>query len=253
MEAYVWRLWKQSVNPNQIMKDWSMLSWAAKWLFDSKVYGDVVGPKDANRREDAKLCKELWELMEEADIVITHNGNRFDLPRIRTRFLMNGLPPYREPRSIDTLAVLKRSFQFTSNKLDLVNEQLNILQKLDHEGFDMWKKACNGEYTDAMSALTTMLAYNKQDVLALEDLYMVLRPWIKSHPNINLYQDWDAEDSNTKCAHCGSSDISWDGKYYTPAGRFMSFRCDSCGAIGRSRYSDLCTDERKALGMSVAN
>lgn len=253
MEAYVWRLWKQSVNPGQIMKDWSILSWSAKWLMEPETFGAAVSPKEANERTDNSMMQDLWDLLEVADIVVAHNGNRFDIPRINTRLLVNGYKPYRSPRFIDTLSVVKRTFDFSSNKLDLVNESLGILQKLEHEGMGMWKKAVNGTHDESQAALDNMLEYNKVDVLALEELYLVLRPWIKSHPNVNLFMDVLGDDHEISCAHCGSSSITWGGHYYTPAGRYESFRCEDCGAIGRSRYADLTLDERKTLGIAVAS
>lgn len=252
LEFWGWKLWQQFVGPHQILKDWAILAWSAKWLFTDKVMGERVTPEEGHDRTDESVMEPLWKLIDEADIVVTHNGNRFDLPRINTRFILNGFLPPSPYRSVDTNAVVKRTFQFTSNKMDLINRSLGILTKLEHEGMDMWHKCVSGNSVVAEPALDNMLRYNKQDVLALEDLYLALRPWIKSHPNVNLYQEFTGEKDEVSCANCGSHDITWNSKYYTPAGRFEAFRCDSCGAIGRSRYSDLSTDERKSLGMSVA-
>jgi DNA-directed RNA polymerase subunit RPC12/RpoP len=133
-------------------------------------------------------------------------------------------------------------------KMDEVNKNLGILQKLDNEGFNLWKRRIDKDPT----ALDAMLEYNKVDVLALEELYLILRPWIKSHPNVNLYQTRE-EGGDIKCTHCSSKSITWDGYYFTPAGRYQSYRCNGCSAIGRSRYSDLTTEERKSLGLAIAN
>ena len=252
LEFWGWKLWQQVVGPHQILKDWAILAWSAKWLFDDFIMGERVCVDEAHKREDSSILPNLWKLVDQADIIVTHNGNRFDLPRINTRFLLNGYLPPTPYRSVDTNAVVKRTFQFTSNKMDLINRSLGVLTKLEHEGMGMWQKCVSGKPMVADPALDNMLRYNKQDVLALEDLYLTLRPWIKSHPNVNLYQEFTGDKDEISCANCGSSDITWNSKYYTPAGRFESFRCNSCGAIGRSRYSDLSTNERKSLGLSVA-
>jgi hypothetical protein len=197
----------------------------------------------------------LWGLMDEADIIIAHNANKFDVKRMNSRFVQNGMLPPSPYRVIDTLASVKRVFGFSSNKLDYINELLGITQKMAHEGFGMWKKAVNGTSEESFKALGNMLEYNKVDVLALEELYVTIRPWIKSHPNVNLYQNVEGAKNNASisCVNCGTSDIAWSGKYYTPAGRFNAFRCNHCGAIGRSRYSDISREERKTLGISVSN
>jgi len=98
-------------------------------------------------------------------------------------------------------------------------------------------------------ALREMMKYNRQDVVATEELYLKIRPWIKSHPNCALYME--SPDSSV-CANCGSANLKHNGKYYTPAGRFLAFRCLDCGAICRSRYSDLDRGEREQLLISVA-
>ena len=82
------------------------------------------------------------------------------------------------------------------------------------------------------------------DVFILEELYVQIRPWIKGHPNMGLYLDGINVE---KCGTCGSTDLDWRGKYYTPAGRYRAFRCRSCSATGRSRISDLTKEERAGI------
>lgn len=252
MEVYAWRLWKQTVTPAMVIKDWSLLSWSAKWLFDGVVHGEVVTPTEAHDRTDDSIIQGLWNLMEEADIIIAHNGMKFDVKKMNARFILNGLNPPTPYRLIDTLSVMRRTFGFSDNSMDGINEQLGLMTKMEHEGMGMWKKCVNGSRQEAAQALNQMLSYNKVDVLALEDLYLHLRPWIKSHPNVNLYMDLASADS-VHCTNCGSQELEWKGKYYTPAGRYSSFRCHGCGAIGRSRYSDLSKDDKINLGISIAN
>jgi hypothetical protein len=254
LEVYSWGIWKQMINPGMIIKEWSLLSWSAKWLFESDIMGQVVKPYQAEERIDASIINDLWNLMDKADIIIAHNAVKFDVKKMNARFILNGLAPPSPYRVIDTLSVVKRMFAFTSNKLDYVNGLLSITQKMNHTGMQMWKDCVNGTNREALSALAMMLEYNKVDVVALEELYLVLRPWIKSHPNVNLYQSFDDTiPQAVRCANCGTDNVSWQGKYYTPAGRYKSFRCLECGAIGRSRYSDLSKQERKTLGLAIAN
>ena len=91
MEVYSWGLWKQLIQPHQVMKDWSVISWSAKWLFDSNMMGMAVSPDDARDRKDSKIMKKLWDLMDEADIIIAHNANKFDVKRMNSRFIQNGM------------------------------------------------------------------------------------------------------------------------------------------------------------------
>ena len=238
LRAYVWGLWQQNVDPKtQLTNDWFCLSWAGKWLFDDRVYSQRLTGDEAIEEDDTRIIHGIWGKLNEADIVIAHNGWKFDIPRLNTRFIVNGLQPPLPYEVIDTLKVAKRSFAFSSNKLDMLNKSLGLERKIETGGFELWDKCVNGDE----KSLRKMEKYNKGDIVALEELYLKLRPWIKSHPNLGLYVEGEV------CPTCGSEEITWKGKYRTPAGEYKTFRCE-CGAIGRSRHSET----KKSLQRSVA-
>lgn len=244
MEVYTWGIWKQTIYPQMIKKPTSVLSWAAKWLFDSKIYSDNVTVGEAQERKDSSILQGIWNLLNEADIVIGHNANSFDVKRLNARFSVADMVPPMPYRVIDTLSVSKRVFSFTSFKLDDLMKEFGMGGKLDHD-MKLWKQCVTGDE----EAMRKMVKYNENDVRILEDLYLKIRPWIKSHPNIALYIDTN----NTLCTNCGNKDLVWNGHYFTPAGRYQAFRCENCGAVGRSRVSDLSTEERKLLNISIAS
>ena len=229
LKAYVWKLWKTDIHNEQVINDWFCLSWSAKWLYSNKVMGDVVTSEEALKEDDSRIMKNLWCLINNADIVISHNGDRFDIPRINSRFIINGLDPTTPYFSIDTCKIAKKQFGFSSNKLDALATYFNIPNKL-HTEFALWKACLEGD----KKALGYMLKYNKQDVVILEEVYLKLRPWIKNHPNIG-----NLDGTQAACANCGSEDIEViSGKYYyTSVGKYETFRCKHCGAISRGRRS----------------
>jgi len=242
MEVYVWGLYKQRINPDNVIKDWSCLSWAAKWLCDDKVMSDRVNVREAAARDDYRIMTGMWQLLEEADIVIGHNAARFDLRKLNARFIQNGLKPPMPYQIIDTLKECRKHFAFSSNKLDYVSALMDGGAKL-HTDFDLWKRCVTGD----KEALKEMETYNRQDVVALEDVYFAIRPWIKSHANMGLY----VESEDPVCPTCGSENLTWKGHYYTQAGKYRAFRCH-CGAIGRYRSSDLPKETRPNMARSVA-
>ena len=245
MEVYLWSLWKQNyISPDNVIKSWSILSWAAKWLFEPQVASQRVTGIESKARSDASILPSIWDLLNEANVVIAQNGKRFDIRRLNTRFLVAGMPPPMPYRVIDTLSVTKSNFEMPSYKLAEINKLLDLSHKEDTK-YEMWKRCARG----SENALKEMQSYNESDVLILEELYLVLRPWIKSHPNIGLYIDTD----QTVCTNCGNTNLEWNGFYYTPAGKYEAFRCNTCGAIGRSRKSDLTKEERTRLIASVAH
>lgn len=246
LTAYSWGVGKVYLSHDNIIEEPFILTWAAKWLFDSNVMGDACTPDEARGGDDFRVVSSIWSLIDEADVVIAHNGNRFDIPWLNTRFILHGIKPPRSYQSIDTLAVVKKpltGFRFPSNRLDYLGKLIRDKGKIE-TNFNLWKRCKDGE----PEALTEMLTYNKEDVVMLEEVYLFLRPWIKSHPNMGLYVEGNGE----VCPNCGAGRLDWNGYYDTPAGRFSSFRCVECGAIGRSRYTALTFGKRKGLTVSTA-
>ena len=228
MKAYVWNRWHTNVYLEQTISEWFCIAWSAKWLYSNEVIGEVVTPVEALKEDDSRIMKKLYELISQADIIVAHNGDKFDIPKINSRFISLGLPPYKPIFSIDTLKVAKKQFGFSSNKLDALAEYFGIPHKLE-TSFDLWKRCLNGD----VKSLQYMLEYNKMDVKILEEVYLRLRPWIKGHPNIaNIYNE-----DELNCSACGSDKLELlpNQYYYTSVGQYQLYRCKECGALSRGR------------------
>jgi DNA polymerase III epsilon subunit-like protein len=224
--ANVWKIWDENVGLNQIIKDWHLLSWSAKWLGEKEIF--YADQRKAKKIEDDKeLLQELWELIDAADIVITHNGKKFDQKKIQTRFVMHGMQPPSSVRHIDTLLIAKRHFSFTSNKLEFLAAQLCGSKKSTHKkfpGFELWRECIAGN----LAAWKEMEEYNKKDVVVLEELYRKLAPWDTT--NLWVYQD-------EAICKCGSSEQKKNGWFYTATAKYQRFKCLSCGYETRSNKS----------------
>lgn len=153
-----------------------------------------------------------------------HNCNNFDRKKANTRFLKYGLGHPAPYQTIDTLLVARREFKVSSNKLDYLCKFLGLDVKLP-TGFQLWKDCLNGD----AKALAKMDTYCQNDVKILEELYLILRPYIHSHPNLSLYMDTD----KLVCPNCGSSKLKWGYKYTTLTNQYKSARCE-CGAFVRT-------------------
>ena len=246
LRAFVFQMsvWGGNIRDEQVISEWFMLTWSAKWLFDDKVYSAKLTGKEARNEDDSRIVKSLWNLVNEADIIIAHNGVRFDVPNINTRFLLNGLEPCAPYQQIDTKKVASKQFGFTHNSLNGLTKIFGLPQKIDTD-FELWKRCLNGE----SKALLEMETYNKQDVEILEEVYLKLRPWIKSHPNVALY----AESEHPLCTHCGSDDLTPLTKnYHTMTGAYKTHRCNGCGTIVRERKSVFPKSANKSLMASLA-
>lgn len=242
MQVRVWGLYKQRIPHTNIIKDWMCLSWSAKWLMGSEIMADVITPKEAIERNDERILKSIWTLIDNADIIIAHNLKRFDIRKLNARFILNGIKPPSPFQMVDTLKHSQSNFAFSSHKLDFLGSLIRNEGKISTD-YELWVKCEAGE----QEALDYMVAYNKEDVVLLEEAYLWLRPWMKSHPNVALYMDL----KDPVCTNCGSKNIFEEDYYYTPAGKYASVRCE-CGAIGRVAQTAFSLQERRRMIRPVA-
>lgn len=252
--ANVWALWDQNVALNQIERDWFILSYSAKWLESedkSVVYGphrkvmyaDQRGVK--NIEDDRKLLKEVWKLIDEADVLLTQNGNKFDIKKLNARFILNGMKPPSGFKKIDTLVLAKKHFALTSNKLEFMTDKLcKKYKKSKHKkfsGFELWKECL----ADNIEAWKEMEKYNKYDVLSLEELYHIISPW-ETTVNFNLYHDED----NYVC-NCGSTSFTKRGFAYTNVGKFQRYVCNHCSSWSRGAKNLFSKEKRESLRRKI--
>jgi DNA polymerase elongation subunit (family B) len=223
--SYHWGLFDQNIALNQIKREWHLLSFAAKWLNEPKMfYADQRNVK--NIENDKVLCEKLWVLMDSADIIIGQNIKAFDVKKINARFLHHGMKPPSSYKMIDTLTIAKKNFAFTSNKLAFMSNAFNKkYKKLDHSkfsGFSLWSECLKGN----KKAFIEMEKYNKYDVLSTEELYKTLAPWDKSAPNLDVYHD---ENINV-CSSCGSKKFRTASVFsYTSTTKRKLIVCVDCG------------------------
>jgi hypothetical protein len=241
--AYVWSLWKVNVGVNQIHTDWSILSFSYKWLDDKKViHHNTGGRGKAKVRDDKQLMKLLWEVLNEADIIVAQNGVAFDVKKINARFLELEMPPPAPFKVIDTMLEAKKIAKFTSNRLAWLSSVLTDTPKSEHKkfpGFELWTECL----ADNPEAWREMQKYNDIDIRATEKVYHALRPYIVGHPNVAAY----TVDDDMRCPKCGSSSLQSRGPCFTQTGQYKRYQCRSCGGWSRSRYTENRPEKRRAL------
>lgn len=235
--AHVWGLWENNVALNQIQRDWFVLSFCAKFIGEEIVhYKDQRKCRDVTN--DKQVIKAIHKLISEADILLSHNGDRFDLKKLNSRFIYYGLEPIPPKQSIDTLKIAKKFFSFTSNKLEYLATHLKCTPKKKHEkfsGFSMWSECLKGN----KEAFEEMEKYNIQDVETLIEVYNKLVVW-DSSINFQTYMQ------ETVCV-CGNKHFYKNGLRYTRSGAFQIYRCSNCSKcfIGKENIVD--KDIRKGL------
>jgi hypothetical protein len=214
--AYVWHLFGDYVSLDKLQSSTQMLTWSAKFLGDKEVhYREITDPS---------FLLDLYLLLEEADAVVTFNGDNFDMKHINREFVEAGFKPVRPCASIDLYKAVKQNFKFPSNKLDYVAQRLLGIRKLDTGGMGLWTAFLDG----CPKARNKMRRYNIRDVRITERLYRKLRPWIKNHP---YSADFEVDFGDTKhtCPVCASKTATEYRPRRTRCFAIQQMNCNSCG------------------------
>jgi hypothetical protein len=210
MSVHSWSLWPKHIPTGMIIESSELLCFGAKWLGKpTKVYDQRMGY--------VEMLTVLRDLLTEADMVVSWNGQRFDTKKANTEFIKHGLTPPAPYKEVDLMKVAKSKMAFASNKLDWVAQELGVGRKVDTGGFDLWKGVMAGDE----AAWRKMRRYQKQDVDLLEELFYKFRPWIKiPHPMA------EGEDI---CRVCKSPNLQKRGFATSLQGKYQRFQCNSCG------------------------
>ena len=240
--AYVWSLWKVNIGLNQIVDEWSIMSYCVKDLGKKKLrYVDTSNM--TNPRDDSALLVALHAELCDTDIVIAQNGKRFDMKKINARFIEKGFAPLPPIKVIDTLLIAKDVAAFTSNKLEWLSKHLTEVPKYAHSefpGMELWTECLRGN----KKAWAVMKKYNCIDVPATEELYYKLRPHMVGHPNVAAYYDDDV----MRCPRCASTKLTaLEQPALTQVGEYIRYQCGGCGGFARSRYTLNSMAKRKSL------
>lgn len=212
-KGYFWRLFDENIGLNQVIEPGRILCWAAKWVGKPEVH---FADERAGRKA---MLTALRDLLLDADAVVTYNGDKFDLCKIRGEMVLAGLGPLPRITSIDLIRTV-RGLGFLSNRLEFVGPLLKAGAKIKHEGFPLWTACLAGD----KAAWRRMRRYNEQDVRLTERAYKALRPYMLTHPRFDVL-----DKSRPTCKTCGSSKIQLRGWYYTQRGQSQRFVCHSCG------------------------
>ena len=161
--------YKLNINPGDIIHERKVICISYKWLGEDKMY-TLAWDKN---QDDKFLLEQFIEVLNEADLIVAHNGDRYDIKFIKGRAVKQGLRMRVKYPSFDTLKVAKSKFLFNSNKLDYIGEFLGLGKKIPTT-MALW----DGVILDKCpKAMNTMIEYCERDVYLLEDVYKILRGW----------------------------------------------------------------------------
>lgn len=229
--VYVWR--QYDTNVIDTVADWYMLSFAYAWGSWGETKTDYVGMNqdpdwtpDPLNNDDRYVAERLHALFDSADLVVAHNGDKFDERKANARFMYHGLTPPSPYNNVDTKKASSRKFGNYSNALNEIARQHGLGAKLPHTGFEVWKGCMSGD----KQQWKVMEQYNRHDVVLLRKVYGLMLPWIERHPNLGFW-----EKGKTACTNCGSTSLMRRGVHRTMVSEFQTFQCNKCGKYSRAR------------------
>jgi len=166
--VYSWGIGpKIRLTPDNILEERKIICISYSWENEDKVYTLAW-----HKGNETKMLNEFAKVIEQADIVVGHNSDAFDIKHLRTRFIYHGIQFPHKLNTLDTLKIARTNFKFNSNKLDYLAQFLGVGKKTETGGIDLWKEVVLNNNTEA---LNKMISYCENDVLILKKVYEKLQ------------------------------------------------------------------------------
>ncbi|GLU88932.1 ribonuclease H-like domain-containing protein [Agromyces sp. NBRC 114283] len=235
MLVYSWGLWNQNHSIDHIADHGGLLCFAAKWVGEKGVlfFSEWEDGRD-------RMVQAAHDLLSEADVVISYNGDRFDVKKLNNEFLLSGMAPPRPFKSIDLMKSNKARFDLPSRKLDYLVQRTGVGRKTKHTGFQLWLDCMARE----PKALALMRRYNEQDVRITEKAYLRLLPWLTNAPHLGMFM----RDESFVCPYCGTKIGSeLVGLAHTNVQSYDLFQCRRCQGWSRGLHRKQDPTRTRAL------
>lgn len=218
-----WRTgFKISVGHDSIVKERAIMCICWKWAGNPKVHSLEWSKKQC----DKAMLKKFSKVLLEADAIVGHNGDAFDVKWINGRIMFHGLDPLGKLPTEDTLRMSRACANLNSHKLDYLGQYFGLGGK-DKTSYEWWKEILLNKSEKHMAL---MVKYCKQDVVLLEQVYNRISPYATHRINKAILA---GNDRHTACKACGKDSTIKYGTHTTTAGRYQKMKCTSCGHVFR--------------------
>lgn len=208
---------KVFISSENIIKQAAIICICYKWEDEKEVYSLDWGKK----QDDKTPLQKFVEVANQADELVGHNGDKFDLPWIRTRCLFHQVEMFPHYSTIDTLKISRSKYRFPDNKLNTIAKYLGIGTKL-HTELGLWDRVIIDK---EKKALDYMVKYCKQDVVLLEKVYKELKKQTLPQMHYGVIFGQDRGD----CPECGSDDLVKAKGVTTKTGlKKIQWKCKTC-------------------------
>lgn len=208
---------KTSISYDQVLQYSAIICICYKWQGSNKIHHLTW-----DKGNDKDMVHKFKEIIKDADEVVGHNGDRFDLKWFRTRCLFHGVKSLPEIKSIDTLKISRSKFKFPSNRLDAIGKYLGFGGKKDTGGIQLWHDVIQ---RNSRKAMKDMLMYCKRDVELLEKVFLKLEGYSKPKTHIGMQTGGDSCD----CPYCASERTYLNKRNISAKGTVtVDMKCNDC-------------------------
>jgi hypothetical protein len=214
-----------TVHPEAILRP----SWASliqyKWKDDKEVKVIKLTKQELIEGNDKSLWERFIPIYNSADLVVTQNGKRFDVPWLKYRAMIHGLTPVKPLKQVDTKVEWAREFASPSNKLDYMGKVLGFGGK-DVMNFNDWLELMKGN----MVYYRKMIHYGAKDVILLQQVHKRSFDYLPSPAIVKA----------GTCPGCLSKKVVKNGTRRFANGWKQHQMCKGCG---RSSYYEIKLDK----------
>ena len=211
--------WSMRYEPFYQIERTSISCIAYKWEHEDEVKVIHLSKAEWNKdpRNDRSIIKKMSKIINEADVMVAHNGDGFDWKKFNALVLKHNLPPLKKPKLVDTLKMVRSQMKFDSHALGALCIELKVSLKIENEK-NLFVKALND-----WDKYQKLCKYCVGDVVALQDVYNKLKPYCKPAYHVGKLSGIDHS-----CASCGSEDLVKFGTYITASAEVQRYRCKDC-------------------------
>lgn len=224
-KVWTFRIFKTVIFPDSIIEPSRTICWSAKWRGQKRVLF-----RSEYHDEYRAMLEEIRFLLDEADVAVAYNGDRFDFPRLKQQFRLNKIPQPSPFITVDLMKVVRKE-DWPSIKMDYVTGELGLARKIANGGLQTWRE-CMGDFGEdaRRKAWNLMRRYSKHDIPPLEALFDEYEAEIKNIPAIGLFADDLPSIEIPDCPRCEDGGRpTRQGYKRTKTRRYPQFQCQTCG------------------------
>lgn len=214
---YSWKAGsKIFLSHDSILKERTIICIGYKWQHEKRSHCITW-----NYWDDKELIQEFTTIANQADELVAHYGDKFDLKWFKGRNLIHGLPPLPDYKTVDTYKIASKHFYLNSYKLDYLAYILTGKRKIKTD-YDLWKSVCNDNNP---KSLAKMAKYCKMDAYLVQSVWEELSAYQVPSVHSGVLSGLD----RWTCPHCSSEEVILSKTRSTSKGIIQrQMQCSSC-------------------------